>query len=338
MNEASAFDPPSGSQRTLAGTTPAATPTVASNIAPAQAPATELPRPELAAASAGAPAALAAALSNSALLSITGEQVAAPVVAQTIRNAMAERGAASKGTPQASGRPGFSPQPGSTSTAAPEAQTSAVRAQAGAGSGSGDPLAPAAVPVTSQPGVLEAAENAPEPTGPEVKAPEAAPSSTPASAETRSASVPVRGSPETVASLAAEIARKLEARNSRFEVALDPLGLGVVNVSIDIGADGRLSAQMAFERPEAAAELRSRGAELQRALEQAGFDLSKGGLSFEHGQGRERPSGDQPQSRNGGQQARAQAFQAALLQAESADNLPALPLRLRDRAGLDVRI
>lgn len=166
---------------------------------------------------------------------------------------------------------------------------------------------------------------------------EPAASSGPA-AETRAPAAPVRASLETAVNLAAAMARKLDGRNTRFEVALDPLGLGVVNVSIEIGADGKVSAQLAFERPEAAAELRSRAGELQRALEQAGFDLSKGGLSFEHGGGRERggAQGDQPRH----QHARAEAFQQALLAAEAADTLPAQALRLRDRprAGLDVRI
>jgi flagellar hook-length control protein FliK len=152
--------------------------------------------------------------------------------------------------------------------------------------------------------------------------------------DARWTSAAVRGSPETAAALASEIAKRLEGRNTRFEVALDPAGLGMVNVSIDIGADGRMSAQLAFERPEAAAELRGRSAELQRALEQAGFDLSRGGLSFTGEGGRGGAGGDPSRQHN----ARAQAFQHALLSAEAADTLPAQPLRLRDRAGLDVRI
>jgi hypothetical protein len=167
---------------------------------------------------------------------------------------------------------------------------------------------------------------------------ESAASAASSSLETRAGATPVRGAPETVASFAAEIARKLDGRNSRFDVALDPLGLGMVNVSIDIGADGKLSAQFAFERPETAAEMKGRSQELQRALEQAGFDLSKNGLDFDGGHGRERggANGDQPRH----QTARAQAFQQALLAADAADALPAQPLRWSDRsrAGLDVRI
>jgi flagellar hook-length control protein FliK len=95
-----------------------------------------------------------------------------------------------------------------------------------------------------------------------------------AQAQTRADAV-IRGAPETVAKLAAEIARKLEQRNTRFELALDPAGLGGVQVSLEINARGELAAHMSFERPEAAAELRGRAQELQRALEQAGFEVGK---------------------------------------------------------------
>ena len=145
----------------------------------------------------------------------------------------------------------------------------------------------------------------------------------------------VRGAPETVANLAAQIARKLDERNTRFEIALDPHGLGAVQVSVEINSRGELSAHMAFERPESAAELRGRSAELQRALEQAGFDLSRGGLSF--GEGGER---GRAHDENNGRRTQTRAFQDALLTADAADALPARPLRLRDydRAGLDLRI
>jgi flagellar hook-length control protein FliK len=84
-----------------------------------------------------------------------------------------------------------------------------------------------------------------------------------------------------VATLAAQIVRKLGAKSTRFEVQLEPAGLGRVHVRVEIGAEGRLSAAMSFENPQAAAELKSRASELQRALAQAGFDLGSGGLSFD---------------------------------------------------------
>jgi flagellar hook-length control protein FliK len=90
-----------------------------------------------------------------------------------------------------------------------------------------------------------------------------------------------RGSPETVARLASDITRKLEGQNSKFELQLDPLGLGKVNVSVEINADGRLTAALSFDTAQAAADLRGRSAELRQALQQAGFDVSENGLSFD---------------------------------------------------------
>ena len=99
----------------------------------------------------------------------------------------------------------------------------------------------------------------------------------------------VRGSPQTVAALSSEIARKLEARHSRFDVALDPHGLGRVDVKVEVGPSGALAASLNFDNPQSAELLRARQHELQAALEQAGFDLS-GGISFTSGGADDRAS------------------------------------------------
>jgi Meckel syndrome type 1 protein len=163
---------------------------------------------------------------------------------------------------------------------------------------------------------------------------------------TASAHIPaphaVRGSPETVASLAAQIVKKLEGQSTRFDLELDPAGLGKVDVRIEIGAHGRLTAAMTCDNPQAAAELRSRATELQRALEQAGFDLS-GGLSFDVAgdRGRQGGQGWQNQADDAGSAFRGQAFRAALETAgDAADSAVQGALRLRRglAAGLDLRI
>ena len=150
----------------------------------------------------------------------------------------------------------------------------------------------------------------------------------------------VRGAPETVANLAAQIIKKLEARTTRFDLELDPHGLGRVDVRVEIGAHGKMTASMVFENPQAAHELKARAAELQRTLEQAGFDLS-GGMSFDVAdQGRQQGQSWQDQADNG-RAFRGQAFRAALETAgDAADtaNLGALRLRRGVNAGVDVRI
>lgn len=156
-----------------------------------------------------------------------------------------------------------------------------------------------------------------------------------------SAEVPVeapqtRGSPETVARLAADIVRKLEGQTTRFDVQLDPLGLGKVDVSIEINADGRLSASLSFDSSQTAADLRGRAGELRQALEKAGFDLADGGLSFDMNN----PGG------SGGREAReplsawsSRAFQTAQSGLEQADALAARSTWSRTPSGgVDIRI
>ncbi|MDO8912527.1 MAG: flagellar hook-length control protein FliK [Phenylobacterium sp.] len=166
-------------------------------------------------------------------------------------------------------------------------------------------------------------------------------------AATASTSAPVeaRAGPQTVAHLAAQIVKKLEGRSTQFDVALNPEGMGRVDVRIEIGAQGRLTASMSFENPQAAAELRTRANELQKALEQAGFDVS-GGLRFDvaadrgHGQAGQGQFGQDAQN-NGGAW-RGKAFQAALDSADpSADVALSGGLNLQRRtlmSGVDVRI
>lgn len=85
---------------------------------------------------------------------------------------------------------------------------------------------------------------------------------------------------ETTAQIAAQIVKKLEGRSVRFEMALTPEGLGNVDVSLDIDADGKLIAKMAFDNPLAATELRGRVDELRRQLQESGFTVADDALTF----------------------------------------------------------
>lgn len=106
---------------------------------------------------------------------------------------------------------------------------------------------------------------------------------TPLAAAAHHAEAPaeVRGAPETVAKLASDIVRKLDGKTTRFDLQLDPLGLGKVDVTVEIGADGRLTAALGFDSAQAANELRGRSAELRQALQQAGFEVTDSSLSFD---------------------------------------------------------
>ncbi len=85
---------------------------------------------------------------------------------------------------------------------------------------------------------------------------------------------------ETLASLAAQMSRRISAQSTRFDIALTPQDLGRVDVQVEIARDGRIRASMAFDSTVSAGEFRARGDELRRHLEDAGFRLSKEDLSF----------------------------------------------------------
>jgi flagellar hook-length control protein FliK len=63
--------------------------------------------------------------------------------------------------------------------------------------------------------------------------------------QTSAPALPSRVAVETTAQIAAQIVRKLEGRSTRFEMALTPEGLGRVEISLSIEADGALRASMA---------------------------------------------------------------------------------------------
>lgn len=85
---------------------------------------------------------------------------------------------------------------------------------------------------------------------------------------------------DATAQIAAQILRKLEGRSTRFEMALTPDDLGRVDVRLDIDAEGRLAARLAFDNPAAATDLRGRADELRRQLEDAGFHLADDAFEF----------------------------------------------------------
>lgn len=89
-----------------------------------------------------------------------------------------------------------------------------------------------------------------------------------------------RAAVDATAQIAAQIMRKLEGRSTRFEIALRPDELGRVDVKLDIDAEGRLAARLAFDNPAAATDLRGRADELRRQLEAAGFQLADDALEF----------------------------------------------------------
>ena len=89
-----------------------------------------------------------------------------------------------------------------------------------------------------------------------------------------------RASIDATAQIAAQIIRKLDGKSTRFEMALTPDDLGRVDVKLEIDAEGRLAARMAFDNPAAAADLRGRADELRRQLQDAGFHVPDDAFEF----------------------------------------------------------
>lgn len=147
-------------------------------------------------------------------------------------------------------------------------------------------------------GTPAAAEDAAEKaSGPEASAPSAPAAGETAARETSEAvrtagpasPIAARAGAETTAALAAQIVKKLDGQNTRFDVLLTPEGLGRVDVTVHIGRDGAVSAAFAFDQPQAASQLGARADELRQALQQAGFEVGRDALSFSNG---DRSGGD----------------------------------------------
>ncbi|WP_174302096.1 flagellar hook-length control protein FliK, partial [Caulobacter sp. S45] len=84
----------------------------------------------------------------------------------------------------------------------------------------------------------------------------------------------------SAADLAAQMAAKVAAGSSRFQLQMNPLGLGRVDVSVSIGANRQLTAALRFADPQTASTLSAHAGELKTALEQAGFNVPAGGFDF----------------------------------------------------------
>jgi flagellar hook-length control protein FliK len=86
-----------------------------------------------------------------------------------------------------------------------------------------------------------------------------------------------------VSQIASQIAAKTQGKSTSFDIALDPAGLGRVDVQVRIDSAGQVSASMSFSSPQSAAAAQAHAADLHHALEQAGFSVGQGGLSFDVG-------------------------------------------------------
>ena len=123
----------------------------------------------------------------------------------------------------------------------------------------------------------------------------------------------------------------------RFEIRLDPVDLGRIDVRLDLGEGGGVKAHLMVDRPETLALLQRDARALDRAFEQAGLTPSKDGIEFSL---RDPASGGQQQ--RGSHPGRENAGHGASVPPHPNSAEPAVlsPARRvwRGSAGVDVRI
>jgi Meckel syndrome type 1 protein len=144
--------------------------------------------------------------------------------------------------------------------------------------------------------------------------------------------------PQTITRLVSQIVETAQGPASQFNLTLHPAELGGVQVKIQVDRHGTVSASMTFDNPQAAADLKAHSADLKAALNQAGFDVSDDGLSFNlSGQGQQNAGNSDPDASAWA----GRAFRAA---ASGADDLlttvneAASRLQRSSSTGLDIRI
>lgn len=146
----------------------------------------------------------------------------------------------------------------------------------------------------------------------------------------------VTAAPQTVAKLAAGIVENIKAKSTRFQLALEPAGLGRVDISVQIGLNGQISAALNFNSPQAAEALKAHAAELRDALQQAGFSLSGSDLSFTAGGSNQQSA--QGQGQGQGQSQSTPSYAAAASAAAEPQPQTSAYVASTSTDGLDIRI
>ena len=77
-----------------------------------------------------------------------------------------------------------------------------------------------------------------------------------------------------------EIAAAARAGKTRFDISLDPIDLGRIDVRINVDRNGQVTSHLTVEKPETLQMLRQDAPQLQRALDDAGLKTGSNGLSF----------------------------------------------------------
>ncbi|MBI1233930.1 MAG: hypothetical protein GC208_05450 [Alphaproteobacteria bacterium] len=286
---------------TAAGAKPSANAKQAGDAGKAAVP----PQPSAQAAASGTPAAQTAAgtgNTNAATQTVPGqsamaapvatpEQAAAAVLQDAGRPRAILEKPATNGANTAAAKPGVAPaSPEAQATTQPQAQPAARPDRPVLPSQASDVARDAVDRLPGQGDPQRAADPAPLPDGDfdaELTVQRQA-------ADVRSADAAVRANTaqgprlpaNTSPALAGHIVRNFHQGQRQFEIRMDPPELGRVDVKLHVNSnDNRVHAILSAERPETLADLQRSARELERALADAGLDLSENGLQFELSQG-----------------------------------------------------
>ena len=122
-----------------------------------------------------------------------------------------------------------------------------------------------------------------------------------------------------LSALAVTIAQKSQAGINQFDISLHPAELGSIHVQLTVDHNGTAQAHLTAANPQTLALLQNDSPSLQRALSDAGLNLSNSGLSFSL-QGQEQQSGQSNQDSFAGGRARALSVSAVATTTVSAAN------------------
>lgn len=270
---------------------------------------------------------------NAAAASTTqdGAATAAPDAAPAATLAKAVAGEASAGRTEATRHAGLTLQEGDAGRSAPPAS-----AEAGAAS--------------VEPALLAPTDSASSPSfGPLVSAPTQGAQAGGSQAASATAGQPGTAATTVVSGVAignvpVEIGMRSLSGSSHFEIRLDPVELGRIDVKLEIDAAGSVRAHLLVDRPETLAFLQRDSSHLQRAFEQAGLSATSDGVALSLRQG-STDTGGGSSGRGGTPDDGASARAQAASRSADADTLDTASASLATRrylwsrpSGVDVRI
>ena len=156
---------------------------------------------------------------------------------------------------------------------------------------------------------------------------------TPATAKTVAATAPTADPAPDVDALAIAITANAARGDKHFDIRLDPPELGRVDVHLSVSRDGKAEALLTTDRPETLELLQRDSGTLERALKDAGLDLSNNSLNFSL-------KGQQRQGDGGGaSMARTRSLpNAVVARAEAANASTPIWNHAPDGARLDIRV